>query len=103
MERRYYGVFDGHGGVDAAVFAATHLQVLLSQEAELCSDAAAAFRHAFQLTDQMFREKAGREVGCCYLQLYVHISIYVDLCMYLCRESERNLWRNLHHTRTYRT
>ncbi|CAL8263200.1 unnamed protein product [Boreogadus saida] len=61
VQRRYYGVFDGHGGVDAAVFAAAHLQVLLSQEAELRSDAAAAFRHAFQLTDQMFRDKAGRQ------------------------------------------
>ncbi|XP_056458699.1 protein phosphatase 1F [Gadus chalcogrammus] len=61
VQRRYYGVFDGHGGVDAAVFAAAHLQVLLSQEAELRSDAAAAFRHAFLLTDQMFRDKAGRE------------------------------------------
>ncbi|CAL8335145.1 unnamed protein product [Gadus morhua 'NCC'] len=61
VQRRYYGVFDGHGGVDAAVFAAAHLQVLLSQEAELRSAAAAAFRHAFQLTDQMFRDKAGRE------------------------------------------
>ncbi|CAL8348188.1 unnamed protein product [Lota lota] len=61
VERRYYAVFDGHGGVDAATFASAHLQVCLSRQPELRSDAAAAFRHAFQLTDRMFRDKARRE------------------------------------------
>ncbi|KAK0133758.1 Protein phosphatase 1F [Merluccius polli] len=61
VERRYYGVFDGHGGVDAATFASTHLQVNLSHQLALHSDATAAFKHAFHRTDHMFRHKAKRE------------------------------------------
>ncbi|KAG9261983.1 protein phosphatase 1F [Astyanax mexicanus] len=61
VEREYYAVFDGHGGVDAATYAATHLHVILSQQEALKGDTATAFKETFIQTDDMFRTKAKRE------------------------------------------
>ncbi|XP_068617175.1 protein phosphatase 1F [Brachionichthys hirsutus] len=61
VDRAYYAVFDGHGGVDAATYAATHLHVVLSKERTLQSDAAAAFKSAFKRTDETFKDKSKRE------------------------------------------
>lgn len=62
VEREYYAVFDGHGGVDAATYTSTHLHVALSRQETLKSDTGMAFKNAFIQTDEMFRIKARREV-----------------------------------------
>ncbi|XP_016409716.1 protein phosphatase 1F-like [Sinocyclocheilus rhinocerous] len=61
VDREYYAVFDGHGGVDAATYVATHLHIILSQQEALKSDAATAFKSTFTQTDDMFKIKAKRE------------------------------------------
>ncbi|XP_073717195.1 protein phosphatase 1F [Misgurnus anguillicaudatus] len=61
VEREYYAVFDGHGGMDAATYAATHLHVVLSQQEALKSDVTTAFKNSFTQTDDMFKLKAKRE------------------------------------------
>lgn len=55
-------MFDGHGGADAAIYAAAHLHVVLSRQETLQSDAATALKNAFKHTDDMFKVKAKREV-----------------------------------------
>ncbi|KAL4646577.1 protein phosphatase 1F isoform X1 [Arapaima gigas] len=61
VQRGYFAVFDGHGGVDAATYAATHLHVILSLQEALKNEPAAALKHAFSRTDEMFKLKATRE------------------------------------------
>ncbi|XP_056388035.1 protein phosphatase 1F [Hyla sarda] len=61
VERSYFAVFDGHGGIDAANYAATHVHVMVARHETLMSDPARALKEAFQRTDAMFLKRARRE------------------------------------------
>lgn len=67
-------MFDGHGGVDAAIYASVHLHVNLVRQEMFPHDPAEALCRAFRVTDERFVQKAAREV-CprpCEHQLEVH-------------------------------
>ncbi|XP_053658295.1 serine-rich adhesin for platelets-like [Anopheles marshallii] len=53
----FYGVYDGHGGQEAASFAASHLHYYIAQSEHYPHDMEQAFREAFLKTDKLFLEK----------------------------------------------
>ncbi|KAM9259724.1 protein phosphatase 1F isoform 2-T2 [Cariama cristata] len=61
IDRAYFAVFDGHGGVDAANYSATHLHVNVGLHKEIVKNPAEALKCSFQKTDEMFLFKAKRE------------------------------------------
>ncbi|KAK2879680.1 protein phosphatase 1E [Channa argus] len=60
-EQAFFAVFDGHGGVDAAIYAANHLHVNLVRQESFRQDPVDALCRAFKLTDECFVRKASRE------------------------------------------
>ncbi|KAJ1093847.1 hypothetical protein NDU88_006936 [Pleurodeles waltl] len=60
-DRAYFAVFDGHGGVDAANYTATHLHVNLAHHVDFPKSPGKALQESFQCTDVMFLQKAKRE------------------------------------------
>ncbi|XP_012863686.1 protein phosphatase 1F [Echinops telfairi] len=61
VDRAYFAVFDGHGGVDAAKFASVHVHTNAARQLGLATDPAGTLREAFRLTDEMFLRRAKRE------------------------------------------
>ncbi|XP_076876928.1 protein phosphatase 1E [Brachyhypopomus gauderio] len=60
-DQAFFAVFDGHGGVDAATYAANHLHVNLVKQEMFLQDPGEALCRAFKLTDERFVQKASRE------------------------------------------
>ncbi|XP_057177151.1 protein phosphatase 1E isoform X2 [Triplophysa rosa] len=60
-EQAFFAVFDGHGGLDAAIYAANHLHVNLVRQEMFSQDPIEALCHAFKVTDERFVQKASRE------------------------------------------
>ena len=58
-----FGVFDGHGGTDAANYAASQLLVHLKSSQCLLSQPGDALHKAITKTDEEFVKKAKREVS----------------------------------------
>uniref|UniRef100_A0A8C5PDE3 Protein phosphatase 1E n=1 Tax=Leptobrachium leishanense TaxID=445787 RepID=A0A8C5PDE3_9ANUR len=61
VERSYFAVFDGHGGVDAANYASAQVHVHVAMHEALPKDPAQALKDSFQRTDALFLRKAKRE------------------------------------------
>ncbi|KAJ8312901.1 hypothetical protein KUTeg_010274 [Tegillarca granosa] len=57
----YYAVFDGHAGVEASVYASTHLHLHMINSPDFQTDPATALKYAYKTTDDKFVAKAQRE------------------------------------------
>ncbi|KAM9539249.1 protein phosphatase 1E-like [Salvelinus alpinus] len=60
-EQAFFAVFDGHGGVDAAIYAANHLHVNMVHQECFSQDPGEALCRAFRVTDERFIRKAKME------------------------------------------
>ncbi|KAL0994458.1 hypothetical protein UPYG_G00122510 [Umbra pygmaea] len=60
-EQAFFAVFDGHGGVDAAIYAANHLHVNMVHQECFSQDPGQALCRAFRVTDERFIRKAKLE------------------------------------------
>ncbi|CAL8365245.1 unnamed protein product [Lota lota] len=60
-DQAFFAVFDGHGGLDAAIYAANHLHVNLVRHEFFKQDPVEALFRAFRTTDERFIKKAKRE------------------------------------------
>eukprot|EP00658_Telonema_sp_P-2_P065420 TRINITY_DN54661_c0_g1_i1.p1 TRINITY_DN54661_c0_g1~~TRINITY_DN54661_c0_g1_i1.p1 ORF type:complete len:335 (+),score=54.48 TRINITY_DN54661_c0_g1_i1:218-1222(+) len=91
----FFAVYDGHGGDQAAIFAANRLHVLLTQTAAFQeADIGLALTQAFEKTDELFLNSIqGASSGCCSLAaVLVQRQLYVanagDCRAVLCRNGQ---------------
>ena len=59
----YFAVFDGHGGLDAAIYASQHLHSNMVHHPSFHTDTESAMHDSFRKTDDEFLKKAKYEVG----------------------------------------
>ena len=59
----FYGVFDGHGGVDAANYAASHMCSNIVRQKSFDTDITDALQEGFRKTDKNFVQKAKLDVS----------------------------------------
>eukprot|EP00039_Didymoeca_costata_P032932 m.39940 g.39940 ORF g.39940 m.39940 type:complete len:374 (+) comp9611_c0_seq1:177-1298(+) len=64
-QQAFFGVFDGHGGVEAADFAAAQTHMFVADHEQFQEDAKASMKAGFEATDKSFLEKAEREALTC--------------------------------------
>lgn len=57
----YYAIYDGHSGVEAAVYAVTHLHCNLVRSQYFATDVHRAMKSSYKITDKCFLEKCARE------------------------------------------
>ncbi|CAB0015904.1 unnamed protein product [Nesidiocoris tenuis] len=57
----YYGVFDGHNGVDAAAYSSCHVHQYLVESPHYPHDPERALKDAFKKTDDRFIDKCNKE------------------------------------------
>lgn len=62
MDRVYFVVFDGYGGVDVARYVVVYVYVYVVRRSELFIDFVGVFREVFRRIDEMFLWKVKREV-----------------------------------------
>merc|ERR1712137_408068 len=69
----FFGVYDGHGGKQAAEFVRDHLHVVLAEKLTSCSDKREALKEAFLTTDEKIGEAeikfSGTTVVCSLIQV----------------------------------
>lgn len=61
----FYGVFDGHGGQDAAIYTSAHLCYNIAKSSKYPQNIEAAMREAFLKTDDAFIDKSDKHVSIC--------------------------------------
>lgn len=74
----YYGVFDGHGGHDAAIYTAAHLCYNIANSPKYPANIPEAMREAFMKTDDSFIDKSEKHVR--FVQFTIVVYCINNLC-----------------------
>ncbi|KAL5552787.1 hypothetical protein UlMin_040188 [Ulmus minor] len=76
--KRFFGVFDGHGGKKAAEFAAENLHANIVEMMKNCTEKEAAVREGYMKTDQEFLKQGLSSGACCVTALIEDQEIVVS-------------------------
>lgn len=75
-EASFYAVYDGHNGLDAAVYSSMYLHQYLVQSSHYLTDPKYALFEAFYATDRGFTQKTENYVSLFYLKLYKLLNLF---------------------------